>query len=205
VKRAPLPLLAAFFAVGALAPRASAQVVSNDTPAAVRFPDPAKFSRGLFAQGDLGAIFFVGPMGQHVDPGPAVHVRGGYDLFRWLAVQGHVAGTANSTSALPGALSGQTLQLFTYTAEARLQLQIRRVGLYLEGGGGVAQISSNILDSVKITTGPRFSAAVVGGLGVDLHTLNRHFSVGLAGDFVWFAQWNDAYGITASTYLRYTR
>jgi hypothetical protein len=120
-------------------------------------------------------------------------------------VQGHVAGTANSTSALPGALSGQTLQLFTYTAEARLQLQIRRVGLYLEGGGGVAQISSNILDSVKITTGPRFSAAVVGGLGVDLHTFNRHFSVGLAGDFVWFAQWNDAYGITASTYLRYTR
>jgi len=133
-----------------------------------------------------------------------MHLRLGYDLFRLSAVQAHVGGSLNSVTI--DKFVGQALQMYVYAAEARLQLQLRRVGLYIEGGGGVVQVSSNILDAAQITRGSHFTAAVLGGLGVDLHTLNRHFSVGLAGDYLYLAQWGGgSHAVTASTYIRYTR
>jgi hypothetical protein len=90
-----------------------------------------------------------------------------------------------------------------YAAEARLQVQIRRIALSLEGGAGAAQITSNVLQQVGVTKGA-FSLAVIGGVGLDYHTLNRHFSVGLDVDYMWLQGWTSSHGITATAYLRYT-
>jgi hypothetical protein len=180
----------------ALTGPARAQVIAEPPPPP--FPDPKKFAHGLFASGELGALVFLGHAGKYAGPGPIFGVRFGYDLFRWLAIEARVAGSS-SDAKLPPPVVGQSVQTYL------LKLQIRRVGLFAEGGAGVAEVSSNILDLVGITEGHRISLAVTAGAGVDYHTLNRHFSVGLGADYVWMESFAQSSAITTDVYLRYTR
>jgi hypothetical protein len=181
---------------------ARAQVIVE--PAAPPFPDPKKFARGLFASGEIGAMVYVGKMGKYADPGVAFGVRIGYDFWRWLAVQVHVVG-ASSDASLPPPTVGQSFQTYIYAAEARFSAQIRRFSLFAEGGGGAANLSNNILDQVRVSDGKRVSFAIVGGGGIDYHTLNRHFSFGLGADYVWLINFTGAHAISVDGYLRYTR
>jgi len=179
---------------------ARAQVIAEAPPPP--FPDPKKFARGFFASGELGAFVFIGRAAKYAPAGPTFGVRLGYDITRWLAVQAHVSGTSADAN-LPPPTIGQSFQLLLYAAEARLQLQIRRVALSLEAGAGAVQITSNILDQVNVTKGA-FSLGVIGGVGLDYHTLNRHFSVGLDVDYLWLQGWTSSHGLSATAYLRYT-
>jgi hypothetical protein len=184
----------------ATARSASAQVIAEAPPPP--FPDPKRFARGFFASGELGAFVFLGRAAKYAPAGPTFGVRLGYDLTRWLALQAHVSGTSADAN-LPPPTVGQSFQLLLYAAEVRAQVQIRRVALSLEGGAGAAQITSNVLELVNVTKGA-FSLAVLGGVGLDYHTLNRHFSVGLDVDYLWLKDWRSSHGITATAYLRYT-
>ncbi len=186
-----------------LAPVAArAQVITEPAPPPP--PDPSKFARGFFASGELGALVFLGHTGRYAGPGPAFGVRLGYDLFRWMAIQAHVAG-ASSDADTPPPTSGQAFQTLLYMGELRFTARIRRVALFAEGGAGAAQLTSNVLDLVNITRGQLFSLAVVGGGGIDYHTLNRHFSVGLDADYIWMQGFSKTSSLTASAYLRYTK
>jgi hypothetical protein len=172
---------------------ARAQIV-GEAPT-VAFPDPHKFARGFFAEADVGAQIYLAKAGQFAAPGP---------VFRWLAVQALVTGSISSATT-PPPTSGQDFELFVYGAEARLQLQIRRFGLFAAGGAGVAQITTNILDAPGVTNGRSLSFTVIAGGGLDFHTLNRHFSIGVAGDYLFFTQFTGGHAIDASLYLKYTR
>jgi hypothetical protein len=180
---------------------ARAQVITEPKPPP--FPDPKKFARGFFAQGEIGALFFVGNTASYAAAGPSFGMRLGYDLFRFLALQLHVAG-ASHEATLPPPTSGQSLQSYLYAAEVRAQIQIRRVALSLDGGAGLAQLSSNVLDQVAVTNGTLYSLAVVAGAGFDYHTLNRHFSLGLNVDYIWMQAFSDTHALAATAYLRYT-
>jgi hypothetical protein len=187
---------------------ARAQVIREAPP--VPFPDPRRFARGFFAEGDLGAVIFVGKLGDYASPGPTLGARLGYDVARWFALQAHVAGSFASAD-LPSPY-GQSFQMYLYAGEARAQLQLRRVGLYVDAGAGAVQISSNVLETRNIdgktvgvtSPGQRFSFAVLAGAGIDLHTLNRHFSLGLAADYLFLGQFISSHAVTVGTYLRYT-
>jgi hypothetical protein len=182
--------------------RADAQVIAE--PAPPPWPDPKKFAKGPFASGEIGTLAFLGYAGHQTHPGVAFGVRLGYDLFRWLDVQAHVLGSSNDANLPPPTL-GQSFQTYLYAGEVRGKIQIHRFQLFAEGGAALAQASSNVLDLVGVTHGSHFTFAVVAGGGLDYHTLNRHFSVGLGADYVWFSQWTSAHGISADVYLRYTR
>ena len=186
----------------AISAPARAQVISEPAPPA--FPDPKKFARGLFASGELGALVFLGRAGKFAGPGPIFGVRLGYDLFRWLALEARVIGSS-SDATLPPPTVGQSFQTYVEAADARLSLQLRRFGLFAAGGAGVAEISSNVLDAVGVTGGARVSLAVTAGAGLDYHTLNRHFSLGLGADYLWLANFGKSHALTAEVYLRYTR
>jgi hypothetical protein len=182
---------------------ARAQVISEQAPPP--FPDAKKFSRGFYAQGEVGALTFVGGnAGKYAGAGEAFGVRLGYDLLRWLSVQGHLIG-ASADSRLPGPEHGQAFQTLIYTAEAHGQVQIRRVGLFAEAGAGIAQIPSNVLDAAGVTDGHHFSLAVVAGGGIEYHTLNRHFAIGAGADYVWLADFSKSSAIAAQAFLKYTR
>jgi hypothetical protein len=186
----------------ALGRQARAQVIAE--PAPPPWPDPKKFAKGPFASGELGALVYVGRSGKYAGPGPAFGVRLGYDLFRWLALQAHVMG-ASAEATLPAPTAGQSFQTLLYAGEARLSVAIRRFALFAEGGAAAAQIASNVLDSVNVTQGNRLSFAVVAGGGLDYHTLNRHFSVGVGLDYVWMQAFNSSSALSIDAYLRYTR
>jgi hypothetical protein len=184
------------------ASRAYAQVISE--PAPPPFPDPKKFARGLFASGELGAMVFLGRAGRYAAPGPVFGVRLGYDLFRFLALQAHVFGESSDAN-LPPPTVGQAVQTYVYAAEARFSAPIRRFSLFAEGGFALAQLSSNVLDQVGVTNGHQFSFGALAGGGVDFHTLNRHFSVGVGTDYLWLANFVNSHALNIHAYLRYTR
>ncbi len=181
---------------------ARAQVITE--PAPPPWPDPKKFAKGPFASGELGALVYLGRAGKYAAPGVAFGLRLGYDLFRWLAVQAHVLG-ASSDATTPPPTFGQSFQTYVYGGEVRFSLQLRRFALFAEGGAGLAQLSTNVLDHVNVTHGSRFSFAVLGGAGLDYHTLNRHFSVGIGADYAWLAALTGGHALSADVYLRYTR
>jgi outer membrane protein with beta-barrel domain len=181
---------------------AEAQVIAE--PAPPPWPDPKKFAKGPFASGEIGTLVYLARAGKYADPGVAFGVRLGYDLFRWLDVQAHVMG-ASSNASLPPPTVGQSFQTYLYAGEVRLKLQIHRFQLFAEGGAALAQVSTNVLEQVGVTHGSNFTFAVVGGGGLDYHTLNRHFSVGLGADYVWLSTFTGGHALSFDVYLRYTR
>lgn len=181
---------------------ARAQVVAE--PAPPPWPDPKKFAKGPFASGELGALVFLGHAGKYAGPGPTFGVRLGYDVLRWLAVQAHVMGSSEDAT-LPPPTSGQSFQTLLYTGEVRLSVAIHRFALFAEGGAGIGQVTSNVLDMVGVTDGHSVSLAVVAGGGLDYHTLNRHFSVGLGVDYLWLQSFASSSALSVDAYLRYTR
>jgi hypothetical protein len=199
--------LALLFALGmtvwlSTAPPAHAQVIAE--PAPPPWPDPKKFAKGPFASGELGALVYLGKAGKYAGPGVNFGLRLGYDIFRWLAVQAHVMG-ASADANTPPPTFGQSFQTYFYGGEARFSVRIHRWALFAEGGAALAQLSTNVLDQVNVTHGSRFSPAVIGGAGLDYHTLNRHFSVGLGADYAWLTALTGGHALSIDAYLRYTR
>jgi hypothetical protein len=184
-----------------LASTVRAQVVTE--PAPPPWPDPKKFAKGPFAEGELGALVFFGRAGRYASAGPQFGLRLGWDIFRWLDVQAHLMGSSHDAQTPPPTF-GQSFQTLLYAGEVRLKVQIRRFQLYAEGGAGLGQITSNVLDLVGVTQGHSYSLAVIAGGGLDYHTLNRHFSVGLGADYLYLNEWHKTSSLTAQVYLRYT-
>ena len=180
---------------------ARAQVTAE--PAAVVFPDPGKFARGLYTEGEMGAVAFFGKAGDVVAPGFAIGARLGYDLSSWLALQAHFLG---STHQLTGdnPLSGQLLQTYQAMVEGKLTYRFGQTSLLAEGGIGAARLSTNALYALMVEPRYRVGFVAGGGAGVDYHSLSRHFSVGLRGDFLLMTDLTSSQELMATTYLRYT-
>lgn len=187
--------------------RAQAQV--TDEPNPVIFPDPAKFARGLYTEGELGSVVFFGPAGGgKVGPGFAIGTRVGYDLTRFLAIQLHALGSTHQTS-LPGKpQDNQLLQLYQAVAEGKLTMRFGQSSIFAEGGLGLARLSSNLLATVMYQNGYltrwRTGLTAGGGGGYDYHSLSRHLSFGLRAGYFWLRDISGSQDLTATTYLRYT-
>jgi hypothetical protein len=179
---------------------AEAQVTAE--PSAVVFPDPAKFARGLYTEGEVGAVAFFGPAGRDVAPGFAVGTRVGYDLFRWLAVQAHFLGSTHSIRG-DSPQAGQLLQTYQAIAEGKLTIRFGQTSLFAEGGAGLERLSTNVLYTLMLER-YRIGFTAGGGGGFDYHSLSRHFSVGLRGDYFWLREISGSQDLMVTTYLRYT-
>lgn len=185
-----------------LAPDARAQVTTE--PGQAVFPDPNKFAKGLYTEGEVGAVTFFGRVGDVVGPGFAIGTRLGYDVTRWFALQVHALGSTHETKG-DGPWAGQLMQTYQGKAEAKLTLRFGQTALFAEGGLGAARWSTNLLntvlgDDVKFRTGLTFG----GGLGFDYHSLSRHFSVGLRSGYFLLKHAANSQDLIVTTYLRYT-
>jgi hypothetical protein len=178
-----------------------AQVTSE--PSAVVFPDPAKFARGLYTEGEVGAVAFFGRAGDVVSPGFAVGARLGYDLTRWAALQLHVLGSTHQIAG-NNPLNGQLLQTYQAAVEGKLTYRFGQTSIFGEGGPGIERLSTNALYVLGIEPQYRVGLVLGGGAGFDYHSLSRHFSIGVRGDFKVMQQLTSSQELFASTYLRYT-
>lgn len=176
------------------------QVTSE--PSAAIFPDPAKFARGLYTEGEIGTVAFIGRASKEVGVGFAIGTRLGYDLSRWFALQARLLGSTHETKG-DGPLSGQLLQTYQGALEAKATLRFSQLSLFAEGGVGFARMSSNILYALGLAR-YRTGLTAGGGGGLDYHTLSRHFSVGLRGGFYVLREVSGSQDLIVTLYLRYT-
>jgi hypothetical protein len=179
---------------------AKAQVTSE--PSAALFPDPAKFARGFYSEGEVGSVTFFGRAADFVSPGFAVGTHFGYDLARWLAVQARLVGSTHETKG-DTLLAGQLLQTYQAMVEGKLTYRFVQTSIFVEGGLGAARLSSNLLYAAGLT---RFRTGFTagGGAGGDYHSLSRHFSVGARAGFFWLRDVSGSQDLLATLYLRYT-
>jgi len=185
-----------------LAPaRARAQVTTE--PNKVIFPDPSKFARGLYTEGEVGGVAFYGPAGSKVAPGMGLGMRLGYDLNRFLAVQVHALGSTHQTTFPGQPQDGQILQLYQGMAEAKATYRFGQTSIFLEDGVGAARLSTNILATVDLTKW-RTGLTAGGSAGFDYHSLSRHFSLGVRAGYFWLRDISGSQDLIAVAYLRYT-
>lgn len=190
--------------------RAHAQVTDEPSAAVVPSatspeppPDPAKFARGFYTEGEAGAVTFFGPAQSRIATGFAIGTRFGYDLTRWLAIQLHALGSTHETKFEGMPQAGQLLQLYQGKAELKTTIRFGQTSIFLEGGGGAARLSTNLLATVGLTRW-RTGLTAGGGAGVDYHSLSRHFSMGLRAGFFWLRDISASQDLITTAYLRYT-
>ena len=177
-------------------------VAALSAPAGTAVARPA--STGWFAEGGLGAVKFLPKASADAALGPSLNLHVGRDLFSWLSIGVDLAASSHEATVPPPPI-GEWFQLYRACGDARIAGSFDRIGLFVEGGAGIAMISSNVLGRVMITDpGERFSIAFQAGAGVEYQLENRHYAVGLAADGFLLPQFSAIRAIDARFYLRYT-
>ena len=161
-------------------------------------------SVGWFAEGGLGAVKFLSRASSDADLGPTVDVRIGRDVFSWLSVGVSLAASSHQAT-VPPPPEGEWFQLYRTEGDARIGARFDRIAAFVEGGAGLAMISSNILGKVMITDpGERFSIAFHAGASLQYQLENRHYAVGVAVDAFLEPQFSNIRALDTRLYLRYT-
>lgn len=161
-------------------------------------------SRGVYAEGGLGVVGYIGPHQQDAKPGPAMNIRVGYDLWSWLSLGLQLTASSHEAT-VPPPPEGEWYQLYRAGGDGRMGFRLDNVAFFAEGGLSGVYISSNVLHKVGITdAGEAFSFAFQAGGGIEYQIQNRHYAFGLAGDW-WLIPLFDALtGVDIRLYLRYT-
>ncbi|HEY4187155.1 MAG TPA: adventurous gliding motility protein CglE [Polyangia bacterium] len=175
----------------------------TEAPKAALFPDPSKFAYGLYTEGAMGAVTMIGPVGSHLSPGWALGLAVGYDITRWLAVEGRGLGSNHTTEFSASPQDGELLQLYHLMGAVKLSFRYRYLIVSGDGTVGIVRTSTNVLATAGLND-RRTSLAFGGGLGVDYHTLSRHFSFGLHAGLQRIAGLAQSSALTTTADVRYT-
>jgi len=185
-------------------PRLSAAALAAVVLAAPAAADARPASRGIFTEAGLGATGFIGPHQADAAVGPAIALRGGYDLFSWFSVGVHLAASSHEAT-VPPPPEGEWFQLYRAQADGRLGFRVDELAFFAEGGLGIGYISSNVLGKVGVTDpGEDFSITFGAGGGIEYQIKNRHYAFGLAGDWWLMPDLDALSGVDVRLYLRYT-
>jgi hypothetical protein len=161
-------------------------------------------STGFFAEGGLGAVYFLPKQSDNAAVGPALQVRLGRDLFSWVSIGGYVAVSSHEATIAPPP-EGEWFQLYRFGGDMRLGGRAGSVAFFIEGGVGGSLMSSNVLEKVMtVEPGERFSITFHGGAGFEYQLENRHYALGLAIDGFFAPQFDKLTALDSRIYLRYT-
>ena len=161
-------------------------------------------STGFFAEGGLGAVSYLSKASKDAATGPELTFRIGRDIFSFFSLGLYVAASTHEAT-LPPPPTGQFFQLYRGGVDGRLGGRIGAIALFVEGGAGIAMISSNVLESVMITDpGEKYSIIFHGGAGLEYQMENRHYAFGLGIDAFLIPQFQNIKAIDSRLYLRYT-
>ena len=159
-------------------------------------------SSGWFTEGGLGAVVFL--PADHAQPGPALNLRVGRDLFSWFSFGVNLAASSHEAT-VPAPPEGEWFQIYRASADARIGGLLDRIAIFVEGGAGFAMISSNVLGKVMVTEpGENLSIAFHAGAGFEYQIENRHYAFGLAVDGFVLPQFDAIRALDSRVYLRYT-
>ena len=164
------------------------------------------YARGFFVEAQLGAIGFLGDLGEVSKPGPRLSVSFGYEFTVWLSVLVELDASFHDTKQRPP--PSQTMyEMLGATAGLRLTLPLGpRAALWLDGLAGIVWTGGDVLRGLGFLDAVSATMAYGGELGFDWHVFARHHSIGLlAGGRLFPDLVRDGYslGLYGSAYLRY--
>ena len=129
----------------------------------------------------------------------------GCKLVAQYALLGLYAAASSHEATLPPPPTGQWFQLYRGGADGRLGGRIGAIAFFVEGGAGIAMISSNVLEKAMVTDpGEKYSITFHGGAGLEYQLENRHYAVGGGVDGFLVPQFATMKAIDSRLYLRYT-
>ncbi len=159
----------------------------------------------FYSEADLGARLFLGPGGDHADPGPALGAGLGLGVLSWLSLGGVVSGSTHQ-AVVPGPPAGQYFQLYQAGMDVRVRVRAGKIGFFAEGGGGWSWVSTNILDRVDLTQPYRHDGPyLAAGGGLEYATENPRYAFGVAGDWATYPEFGTMQTVSVHVYLRYTK
>ncbi len=161
-------------------------------------------SRGYYAEAGIGATGFVGDKAAYTEVGPSVALRTGYDFFPWLSL-GLLLDASSHEATVPPPPEGEYFQLYSAAVDMRLQYRYGRVAFFIDGGIGATRISSNVLAKVGVL-GPTEDVTLRfgGGAGVEYQLANRHYALGIAGQWTILPDFDSLAYVGGRAFLRYT-
>lgn len=161
-------------------------------------------SVGFNSEAGFGVTTFLGDGANYAALGPGMEIRLGYDLTSWLSIGAMIGGSTHEAT-VPPPPEGEYFQMYSAMADARLGLSIGPVQIFVDGGAGLAVMSSNVLSQVAILDpGESLSLALRAGGGLEYQLQNRHYAFGIAGQWMNMPGFANLQGVSTRIYLRYT-
>jgi len=164
------------------------------------------YARGFFVEAQLGAIGFLGELGEVAIPGPRLAVEFGYELLSWVSLLAGVEGSLHVTKnreppartafEMAGGLVGVRLAI-PFSAKA---------AIWASGIAGFVWTGGDVLKTLDFKDAVGLGLEYGGELGFDWHIRSLHHSIGLLGGarmFPSLARENASLGTYGSIYLRY--
>jgi hypothetical protein len=164
------------------------------------------YARGFFVEAQLGALGFLGDLGEVSKPGPRLAVSFGYEFTVWLSVLVSLDASFHDTMQRPPP-SRTMYEMLGAVAGLRLTLPLgARAALWADGLAGVVWTGGDVLRGLGFQEAVSATLAYGGELGFDWHVFARHHSIGLlAGGRAFPDLVRDDYslGLYGAAYLRY--
>jgi hypothetical protein len=159
------------------APGASKRADKAGSPLDVPPPPPRK--RGLVLESSLGALGFLGKLGNVSPTASMLHAQLGYEPLRWLMV--FVEGDLSFTSTRYITPS-RGYAIYGLGGGGRLTAPLsERVAIYAQGDIGVMETSSDLLHSYGFDKAENWHLYFGGTGGIEWYQVDPHYALAVNG------------------------
>ena len=166
--------------------------------------EPRPRASGFYAEADFGARGFLGQAADYSAMGPIASVHLGYDLFSWLSIGGQLSASTHEAT-VPPPPEGELYQLYGGGGEARISVPIGPMAIFADGAIGLSLISTDVLVKVMVLDpGEELTPFFSAGGGLEYQLQNRHYALGVAGDWTLLPKFDATQAVSGRAYLRYT-
>ncbi|MEO6601139.1 MAG: hypothetical protein ABIQ16_14770 [Polyangiaceae bacterium] len=145
-------------------------------------PPPPPRHKGFVVESGIGAFGQIGEM-KHISPiAPWFHLQFGYEPFRFLMVFAEGDLMVSNTSYAHQPPPTRTYSLWGVGAGLRGTVKVSdRVGLYLQGSLGGAEVTADVLYSYGYRNADKFNLYLAGELGLEWYQVSPHLALTVHG------------------------
>ena len=145
-------------------------------------PPPPPRHKGFVLESSIGAFGHLGEM-KHISPiAPWFHLQFGYEPLRALLVFAEGDLVLSNTSYSHPPPPSRTYALWGFGVGLRGTVKASdRVGLYLQGSLGGAEVNNDVLYSRGFQDADKFNLYLAGELGVEWYQVSPHLALTLHG------------------------
>lgn len=164
------------------------------------------YARGFFVEAQLGALGFVGDLGEVAVPGPRLAVEFGYELASWVSLLAGLEGSLHVTkNRAPPAKTA--FEMAGGLVGLKLAIPFNeKAALWASGIAGLVWTGGDVLKTLGFKDAIAMGLNYGGELGFDWHMKSLHHSIGLLGGarlYPTLTRDGTTIGSYGSIYLRY--